>query len=166
MSEFRIPKGENPSAEEYNFKWLYTNGLLAVIFSFGVLFTSLKSRRSRSSMVGPGLSSFWGFGCQTSLSTGNWNWFVTDFRMVTKFHYGLWSSFNGTKMECIYRTCTSQGSFRSSQETPYSCSLGVFIPSSLDRNPGQNMQLHIYVYLKFYVDDIKFWARDDVSILC
>lgn len=54
VSEFRIPKGENPSAEEYNFKWLYTNGLLAVIFSFGVLFTSPKSRRSRSSMFGPG----------------------------------------------------------------------------------------------------------------
>ncbi|MBA0571006.1 hypothetical protein Golob_004602, partial [Gossypium lobatum] len=47
ISEFNVPKGENPKLEKYQFPWLYTNGLLAVIFSFGVLFTSLKTRKAR-----------------------------------------------------------------------------------------------------------------------
>ncbi|KVH88149.1 Bicarbonate transporter, C-terminal [Cynara cardunculus var. scolymus] len=37
ISEFGVPKGENGTAEQYQFHWLYTNGLLAVIFSFGWL---------------------------------------------------------------------------------------------------------------------------------
>ncbi|KAA8525367.1 hypothetical protein F0562_007215 [Nyssa sinensis] len=48
ISEFNIPKAENPSLEKYQFQWLYTNGLLAIIFSVGLLFTSIKSRRARS----------------------------------------------------------------------------------------------------------------------
>ncbi|GMQ06802.1 hypothetical protein CsSME_00051249 [Camellia sinensis var. sinensis] len=48
VSEFRIPKAEDPTAEKYNFQWLYTNGLLAIIFSFGLLFTALKSRGART----------------------------------------------------------------------------------------------------------------------
>lgn len=48
MSEFSIPKSENPHEEKFQFQWLYTNGLLAVVFSFGVLLTALKSRRARS----------------------------------------------------------------------------------------------------------------------
>ncbi|XVF88160.1 hypothetical protein PTKIN_Ptkin19aG0028000 [Pterospermum kingtungense] len=48
VSEFSIPKGENPTLEKYQFTWLYTNGLLAVIFSFGLLFTALKTRKARS----------------------------------------------------------------------------------------------------------------------
>ncbi|KAL0330821.1 UNVERIFIED_CONTAM: putative boron transporter 7 [Sesamum angustifolium] len=48
VSEFEIPKGENPNEERYQFQWLYVNGLLAVIFSFGVLLTSLRSRKARS----------------------------------------------------------------------------------------------------------------------
>ncbi|XP_010526199.1 PREDICTED: probable boron transporter 7 [Tarenaya hassleriana] len=48
ISEFRVPKAEDPRLEEYKFQWRYTNGLLAVIFSFGLLFTALKSRRARS----------------------------------------------------------------------------------------------------------------------
>ncbi|XP_059636195.1 boron transporter 4-like [Cornus florida] len=54
VSEFRIPKAEDPYAEKYNFQWLYTNGLLAIIFSFGLLFTALKSRRARSWKFGTG----------------------------------------------------------------------------------------------------------------
>ncbi|XVE71644.1 hypothetical protein DITRI_Ditri10aG0167700 [Diplodiscus trichospermus] len=54
VSEFSIPKGENPKLEKYQFHWLYTNGLLAVIFSFGVLFTSLKTRKARSWHYGTG----------------------------------------------------------------------------------------------------------------
>ncbi|KAI3687061.1 hypothetical protein L1987_80752 [Smallanthus sonchifolius] len=48
ISEFRRPKGENNITEDYQFHWLYTNGLLAVIFSFGILITSMKSRDARS----------------------------------------------------------------------------------------------------------------------
>ncbi|KAL0323911.1 UNVERIFIED_CONTAM: Boron transporter 4 [Sesamum calycinum] len=54
VSEFEIPKGENPNEERYQFQWLYVNGLLAVIFSFGVLLTSLRSRKARSWRYGTG----------------------------------------------------------------------------------------------------------------
>ncbi|CAA0838552.1 Boron transporter 4 [Striga hermonthica] len=55
VSEFSIPKGENASEEKYQFEWLYTNGLLAVIFSFGLLITALKSRKARSWRYGSGM---------------------------------------------------------------------------------------------------------------
>lgn len=48
VSEFGIPKAENPNLDKYQFQWLYANGLLAVIFAFGLLYTALKSRRARS----------------------------------------------------------------------------------------------------------------------
>ncbi|KAG2249881.1 hypothetical protein Bca52824_089509 [Brassica carinata] len=48
LGEFLVPKSEDPSLEAYQFQWRYTNGLLAVIFSFGLLYTALKSRRARS----------------------------------------------------------------------------------------------------------------------
>ncbi|GFP81485.1 boron transporter 4, partial [Phtheirospermum japonicum] len=54
LSEFQTPKGENTSEEKYEFQWLYTNGLLSVIFSFGVLLTSLKSRSARTWRYGTG----------------------------------------------------------------------------------------------------------------
>ncbi|EYU21945.1 hypothetical protein ABFS83_01G029300 [Erythranthe nasuta] len=54
VSEFNIPTGENASDEKYQFQWLYTNGLLAVIFSFGLLITALKSRKARSWRYGSG----------------------------------------------------------------------------------------------------------------
>ncbi|XP_027333119.1 probable boron transporter 7 [Abrus precatorius] len=54
ISEFGIPKAENPLLEEYQFQWRYTNGLLAIIFSFGVLLTAMKSRRARSWTYGTG----------------------------------------------------------------------------------------------------------------
>ncbi|VFR01815.1 unnamed protein product [Cuscuta campestris] len=54
FSEFRIPKGEDPTLEKYKFHWLYTNGLLAIIFSFGLLLTALKSRQARSWPYGTG----------------------------------------------------------------------------------------------------------------
>ncbi|GER33330.1 HCO3- transporter family [Striga asiatica] len=55
VSEFNIPKGENASEEKYQFEWLYTNGLLAIIFSFGLLITALKSRKARSWRYGSGM---------------------------------------------------------------------------------------------------------------
>ncbi|PHU03152.1 hypothetical protein BC332_28403 [Capsicum chinense] len=54
VSDFKIPKGEDPSLEKYQFQWLYTNGLLGVIFSFALLYTSLKSRKARSWWYGTG----------------------------------------------------------------------------------------------------------------
>ncbi|WOK93939.1 boron transporter 4-like isoform X1 [Canna indica] len=54
VSEFRIPEGENPTQSIYQFEWLYTNGLLGIIFAIGLLFTALKSRGSRSWRYGTG----------------------------------------------------------------------------------------------------------------
>ncbi|KAE8665352.1 Shaker pollen inward K+ channel isoform 1 [Hibiscus syriacus] len=54
VSEFRIPKGENPNLEKYQFHWLFTNDLLAVIFSFGLLLMALKTRTARSWRYGTG----------------------------------------------------------------------------------------------------------------
>ncbi|XP_054785106.1 boron transporter 4-like [Prosopis cineraria] len=55
VSEFKVPKHEKDLALEQNkFQWLYTNGLLGIIFSFGLLFSSLKIRRARSWLYGTG----------------------------------------------------------------------------------------------------------------
>ncbi|KAK1436828.1 hypothetical protein QVD17_02612 [Tagetes erecta] len=54
VGEFSIPKSDDPSSVQYQFQWLYTNGLLAVIFSFGLLYTALKSRNARSWLYGTG----------------------------------------------------------------------------------------------------------------
>ncbi|KAL5706925.1 Boron transporter 4 [Ranunculus cassubicifolius] len=35
ISEFNVPHGGDKQAEKYQFHWLYTNGLLGIIFSFG-----------------------------------------------------------------------------------------------------------------------------------
>ncbi|XP_057544036.1 boron transporter 4-like isoform X2 [Amaranthus tricolor] len=48
VSEFGIPKGENPSEMKFQFQWRYVNGLLGIIFTFGLLSTALKSRRARA----------------------------------------------------------------------------------------------------------------------
>lgn len=48
VSEFKIPKDEDHTMEKYQFHWLYTNGLLGIIFSFGLVYTALKSRKARS----------------------------------------------------------------------------------------------------------------------
>uniref|UniRef100_A0A1D1XNH8 Boron transporter 4 n=1 Tax=Anthurium amnicola TaxID=1678845 RepID=A0A1D1XNH8_9ARAE len=54
VSEFNVPKGEDSSSPLYQFQWLYMNGLLAIIFSIGLLYTALKSRRARSWRYGTG----------------------------------------------------------------------------------------------------------------
>ncbi|KAL9662637.1 hypothetical protein QQ045_027470 [Rhodiola kirilowii] len=54
VSEFRVPKAKNVSLEKYQFHWLYTNGLLAIIFCFGLVCTALKSRRARAWRYGTG----------------------------------------------------------------------------------------------------------------
>lgn len=62
VSEFNIPKDESSKLEKYQFQWRYANGLLSVIFSLGVLFTALKSRRARS----------WRYGTGNELQLGGW----------------------------------------------------------------------------------------------
>ncbi|KAK4755891.1 hypothetical protein SAY87_009648 [Trapa incisa] len=54
VGEFSIPKDEDAKLLKYQFEWLYANGLLAVIFAFGLLYTALKSRRARSWLYGSG----------------------------------------------------------------------------------------------------------------
>ncbi|PWA78551.1 HCO3- transporter family [Artemisia annua] len=54
VSEFKIPKNEDPDNVKYQFQWLYINGLLAIVFSFGLLYTALKSRKARSWWYGTG----------------------------------------------------------------------------------------------------------------
>lgn len=54
VSEFEIPNDGQPNSEKYQFQWLFANGLLAIIFSFGLLSTALKSRRARSWWYGTG----------------------------------------------------------------------------------------------------------------
>ncbi|XP_060205631.1 boron transporter 4-like [Lycium barbarum] len=54
VSEFSIPKAEDTSSEIYQFHWLYINGLLGIIFTFGLLCTALKSRKARSWWYGTG----------------------------------------------------------------------------------------------------------------
>lgn len=54
VSEFRIPKGEDSKLEKYQFEWLYTNGLLGLIFTVGLVYTALKSRKARSWPYGTG----------------------------------------------------------------------------------------------------------------
>ncbi|CAO2813981.1 unnamed protein product [Amaranthus hypochondriacus] len=48
VSEFRIPKAEDPREVKFQFQWRYVNGLLGIIFTFGLLLTALKSRRARA----------------------------------------------------------------------------------------------------------------------
>ncbi|RYR44525.1 hypothetical protein Ahy_A08g040848 isoform B [Arachis hypogaea] len=54
VEEFGTPKNENQLAEEFQFQWRYINGLLGIIFSFGVLVTSLKTRKARTWLYGTG----------------------------------------------------------------------------------------------------------------
>ena len=55
MSEFKIPKAEDSSSEKYQFHWPYTNGLLGIIFTSGLVCTAIKSRKTRSWWYGTGL---------------------------------------------------------------------------------------------------------------
>lgn len=54
VSEFNVPKGNDSGSPIYKFEWLYVNGLLGIIFSLGLLYTALKSRRARSWRYGTG----------------------------------------------------------------------------------------------------------------
>ncbi|CAN1196406.1 Boron transporter 1 [Linum perenne] len=53
VDEFRIPAREDPNAEEFIPSWRFANGMFALVLSFGLLLTALKSRKARS----------WRYGC-------------------------------------------------------------------------------------------------------
>ncbi|XP_057871912.1 boron transporter 1 isoform X2 [Cryptomeria japonica] len=55
VEEFRIPENVNPNLEQFKFPWRFANGLFGIVLSFGLLLTSLKSRRARSFRYGTGL---------------------------------------------------------------------------------------------------------------
>lgn len=54
MSEFRIPKQEDPTREEYEFSWRFGNGSFGLILLFGLVFTALLTRGARSWTFGTG----------------------------------------------------------------------------------------------------------------
>lgn len=54
VDEFRIPKRENPNATEFIPSWRFANGMFALVLSFGLLITALRSRKARSWRYGSG----------------------------------------------------------------------------------------------------------------
>lgn len=54
VSEFRIPKNEDPFREEYQFAWRFGNGTFGLILLSGLVFTALLTRRARSWAFGTG----------------------------------------------------------------------------------------------------------------
>lgn len=54
VDEFRIPKRENPKALEFITSWRFSNGMFALVLSFGLLLTALRSRKARSWRYGSG----------------------------------------------------------------------------------------------------------------
>ncbi|KAL3652958.1 Boron transporter 1 [Castilleja foliolosa] len=54
VDEFRIPKREDSSLTVYMPSWRFANGMFALVLSFGLLLTALKSRKARSWRYGSG----------------------------------------------------------------------------------------------------------------
>ncbi|KAF7804957.1 boron transporter 1-like [Senna tora] len=54
VDEFRIPQRENPKLIEFIPSWRFANGMFALVLSFGLLLTALKSRKARSWRYGSG----------------------------------------------------------------------------------------------------------------
>ena len=54
MDEFQIPERENPKLIEFIPSWRFANGMFALVLSFGLLFTALRSRKARSWRYGSG----------------------------------------------------------------------------------------------------------------
>ncbi|KAG8053248.1 hypothetical protein GUJ93_ZPchr0001g29712 [Zizania palustris] len=52
IEEFKVPGDADHSSTIYQFQWAYVNGLLGVIFSIGLLYTALRTRRARSWLYG------------------------------------------------------------------------------------------------------------------
>ncbi|KAF3778091.1 putative boron transporter 3 [Nymphaea thermarum] len=54
MDEFRVPERENPKLLEFSPAWRFGNGMFALVLSFGLLLTGLRSRKARSWRYGTG----------------------------------------------------------------------------------------------------------------
>ncbi|KAI3897245.1 hypothetical protein MKW92_010606 [Papaver armeniacum] len=54
IDEFRVPSRENPNLPEFSPSWRFSNGMFALVMSFGLLLTGLKSRKARSWRYGSG----------------------------------------------------------------------------------------------------------------
>ncbi|KAG7036622.1 Boron transporter 1 [Cucurbita argyrosperma subsp. argyrosperma] len=54
VDEFRIPERENPKLIEFIPSWRFANGMFALVLSFGLLLTALRSRKARSWRYGSG----------------------------------------------------------------------------------------------------------------
>ncbi|KAL9430549.1 hypothetical protein AB3S75_025856 [Citrus x aurantiifolia] len=54
VEEFRIPERENPKLVQFIPSWRFANGMFALVLSFGLLYTGLKSRKARSWRYGTG----------------------------------------------------------------------------------------------------------------
>ncbi|GMI69490.1 REQUIRES HIGH BORON 1 [Hibiscus trionum] len=54
VEEFRIPHNENPKSTPFLPSWRFANGMFALVLSFGLLLTALRSRKARSWRYGTG----------------------------------------------------------------------------------------------------------------
>ncbi|EEF47208.1 boron transporter 1 [Ricinus communis] len=54
VDEFRIPQREDRKSIEFIASWRFANGMFALVLSFGLLFTALRSRKARSWRYGTG----------------------------------------------------------------------------------------------------------------
>uniref|UniRef100_A0A5B7C132 Putative boron transporter 2 n=1 Tax=Davidia involucrata TaxID=16924 RepID=A0A5B7C132_DAVIN len=54
VEEFRIPKRENTNLTAFSPSWRFANGMFALVLSFGLLLTALRSRKARSWRYGSG----------------------------------------------------------------------------------------------------------------
>lgn len=54
VEEFHVPKRDNPRLIEFMPSWRFANGMFALVLSFGLLLTALKSRKARSWRYGAG----------------------------------------------------------------------------------------------------------------
>ncbi|XP_059642713.1 boron transporter 1-like [Cornus florida] len=54
VDEFRVPKRESPTLAEFQPSWRFANGMFALVLSFGLLLTALRSRKARSWRYGSG----------------------------------------------------------------------------------------------------------------
>ncbi|CAN1347728.1 Probable boron transporter 2 [Linum perenne] len=54
VEEFGIPERENPNETALQASWRFGNGMFALVLSFGLLLTALKSRKARSWRYGTG----------------------------------------------------------------------------------------------------------------
>lgn len=54
VEEFGIPKRENPNQTALHPSWRFGNGMFAIVLSFGLLLTALRSRKARSWRYGAG----------------------------------------------------------------------------------------------------------------